>query len=658
MAPHPLDSGPSGAEAQQAPGPEPIDTDVIVIGAGISGLACATALRGAGLRVTVLEARHRAGGRLHTVPLSAGPGRPSYPVDLGAAWVHGIGSAGAPNALYALACNLELGCRPTDYNDAAVYACDGSRLSYSAVADMEHLYLSFEQHLRSLLQGTDPRVALMPIQTALEAFAAQRRLSAAQTAHLSYAVSNHMEHYWAGEAGAMGVAALDEVVLPGGDVVLGEGYGRMVGALAAGLDDVRLGHEVQAVQYGSGGVAVTARVVPGAAAGGGGGGGGGSGSGGLVRLTARAAVVTLPLGVLRSGAVEFSPPLAAVDPAKAAAIARLGTAVYNKLIMLYDTSDVFWDDTAFIYRIPAPWECGRWSYFLNLHKVCGAPILVAFNLGEAAVQLETASDEEAVQGAMRALAGLYGTERVRRPRQAVVTRWGSDPYSRMSYTYVPAGLTGAAFDDVARPLLGRLYFAGEASHRSHYGTAHGAYDSGRMAAAAILQQLAAGGAAAAAAPPPRLPAWPMGRIAAAPPRVVRSQVRNAQWWATQLAEPRRGGGGAAAAAAASAAALCLAPTGGIQIQIQIQLSAVATAAADAVGAGGDGFGAGQPADRDGVGIGDGQPVDGCGTRTGGAAGDEGRADACGGNGDSGAAAAAAPNAAAAAGAGRVSRSKL
>ncbi|PNH12967.1 Polyamine oxidase 3 [Tetrabaena socialis] len=320
-----------------SPHPAPPETaDVLVLGAGIAGLSAAASLRSAGMRVVVLEARHRIGGRLHTVPIGVStptnPGAP-YAVDMGGAWVHGIGGANAPNHLYALASQLGLGCCVTDYTDSVIYAAQG-RLTDGAVADIEQLYHGFEQHLHSLLHAPDPRLALMPIQAAMEAYSRERRLTPAQHSNLAFAVSNHMEHYWAGEARFMGVAALEEDVLPGGDVVLAAGYGGIVRQLAAGLD-VRMRHEVLAVQYdappgaGAGGVTVTARIAAPAAEGVGPAAEGGGG-GAVRQFRARAVVVTLPLGVLRSGAVAFSPPLELADPRKAAAIGRLGVAVYNK----------------------------------------------------------------------------------------------------------------------------------------------------------------------------------------------------------------------------------------------------------------------------------------------------------------------------------------
>ncbi|HYY89133.1 MAG TPA: FAD-dependent oxidoreductase, partial [Chloroflexota bacterium] len=60
-------------------------TDVLVLGAGVSGLATAARLANAGCTVRVLEARDRVGGRIHTL---RGDGWPA-PVELGAEFVQG-----------------------------------------------------------------------------------------------------------------------------------------------------------------------------------------------------------------------------------------------------------------------------------------------------------------------------------------------------------------------------------------------------------------------------------------------------------------------------------------------------------------------------------------------------------------------------------------
>lgn len=53
-------------------------TDVLIVGGGVGGLVAA-----AGMRVTLLEARDRLGGRIWTRQT------PNYPVELGAEFIHG-----------------------------------------------------------------------------------------------------------------------------------------------------------------------------------------------------------------------------------------------------------------------------------------------------------------------------------------------------------------------------------------------------------------------------------------------------------------------------------------------------------------------------------------------------------------------------------------
>src|SRR5436190_18910576 len=64
------------------------DADVIVIGAGAAGLTAAADLSRAGVRVMILEARDRIGGRIHTLRDPSFP----MPVELGAEYIHGDSS--------------------------------------------------------------------------------------------------------------------------------------------------------------------------------------------------------------------------------------------------------------------------------------------------------------------------------------------------------------------------------------------------------------------------------------------------------------------------------------------------------------------------------------------------------------------------------------
>jgi monoamine oxidase len=63
--------------------------------------------------------------------------------------------------------------------------------------------------------------------------------------------------------------------------------------------------------------------------------------------------------------------------------------------------------------------------------------------------------------------------------------WNADQYARGAYSYAPAGALNASAN-IAEPVDRTLYFAGEHTNVSgHWGTVHGALQSGEAAAARI-----------------------------------------------------------------------------------------------------------------------------------------------------------------------------
>jgi len=107
---------------------------VIVIGAGVAGLAAAHDLSAAGHEIVVVEGRDRIGGRIWT------DRRLGFPLDLGASWIHGING----NPIARLAHEHGVPTRPTDYDNGMLYLPDGSRASARQV---RAIYEDFEYFL-------------------------------------------------------------------------------------------------------------------------------------------------------------------------------------------------------------------------------------------------------------------------------------------------------------------------------------------------------------------------------------------------------------------------------------------------------------------------------------------------------------------------------
>lgn len=206
-------------------------------------------------------------------------------------------------------------------------------------------------------------------------------------------------------------------------------------------------------------------------------------------------VSTIPLGVLKHKDIEFNPPL---PDWKQGAIERLGFGVLNKVILVY--KEPFWDLTRHFFgalRSPADAHSldqseyrsprGRFFQFLDVSNTSGLPCLVALMAGDAAIDTETASNEELVAEATEMLRKIFG-EGVPLPVEATVARWTRDRFARGSYSSSGPDMQPTDYDTMARH-VGNLYFAGEHTIGTHPATVHGAYLSGLRAAGEILRSI-------------------------------------------------------------------------------------------------------------------------------------------------------------------------
>ena len=412
---------------------------VVIVGAGIAGLAAATTLRDMGLRdVVVLEARDRIGGRIWTDRIGGGA-----PVDLGASWIQGVEG----NPIAAIAAENGIETTPTDYDNAFVHFHGGDE----AHPTDDHLVRDFW-----LLARSTPNA---PLRAVYERYA--ESLAETDKHYLAYVLSTVVEHEFGADIEDVSLESVSGGdTFAGNDALFAAGYGQIIDRLAQGLD-FRLEHPVTTIDYSG------QRVV--------------IGTGPGMTFDAAAAIVTVPLGVLKSGFPAFQP---ALPRRKRRAIDQLGMGVLNKTCLLFD--DVFWqEDVELIGYVGA--ETGQWAEALNLYPYTGQPILMMFNAGSYGARIEAMPDAEVVSHALAVLTDMYGS--VPRPKDALITRWRSDPWSYGSYSYVPVGSSFRRHLDLARPVDGKVFFAGEATHRDYPATVHGAFLSGVRAAREVAMHL-------------------------------------------------------------------------------------------------------------------------------------------------------------------------
>jgi monoamine oxidase len=441
--------------------------DVVIVGAGVAGLAAARRLHSAGARVAVLEARDRIGGRILTVRDDRTP----VPIELGAEFVHG-----SADEVVGLA------------REAKLIICDihgerwrAARGKLTPLDDED-----FWRQLGRVMRRLDPeRTPDRSFQEFLD-----RKPGGAALAQQRTLAREYVEGFHAADltrvserALADGGAPEDEAEQRQGRIL--DGYDRIPAALAASLPGVRLSHVVREIAWEPGRVEVRYTTPPAH---------GTSGTGGAV--SARSAILTVPLGVLQrttgENAIAFSPDID--DTRRAASRLAMGTVV--RMVLLF--REPFWESRA-VRRRTGGRSLAELAFLHSSDEDVpvwwtASPVRAATLVGWAGGgKAERLAAHGAVEIENRAIAALARQLGMQRRRLASLIDhcwhhdWQHDPYTLGAYSYALVGGSTAA-KRLARPVGNTLFFAGEAADaEGRTGTVHGAMGTGYRAADSVLR---------------------------------------------------------------------------------------------------------------------------------------------------------------------------
>ncbi len=426
-----------------------MDTDVVILGAGAAGLAAARRLASRSVRTIVLEARDRVGGRVRWETSS----RAVVPMELGAEFIHGP-------AHQTMTLLREIGGAAFDTVGQS-WTFDGGRL---------------EPQERDMIEAASliERVQALPGDLSIDAFLRPFENDPA-TREAAAGARAFVEGFEAADPALASTRAIAEELGSGVDSISARpigGYAPLIehlhsACIAAGVA-IHLSTVVRRVVWRRGEVTVDV-----------------DGPGGRRSIRARAAIVTLPAGVLRhagnDNAIVFSPELPA---RKQHALSKIEMGTVFKVVLRFRTA--FWEqldngryrDAAF-FRAQGSAFSAYWTQYPLRGEV-----VVAWVGGPKAAALNGSSMDDIVTAALEGFGRLMGDAALVRTQfeGGFVHDWDGDPFARGAYSYVAVGGADARVV-LGEPVDGTLFFAGEAtSTDGQGGTVNGALETGERAA--------------------------------------------------------------------------------------------------------------------------------------------------------------------------------
>ncbi|XP_066975267.1 spermine oxidase isoform X1 [Macrobrachium rosenbergii] len=494
---------------------------VVIIGAGMAGLAAANHLLKNNVRdFVILEGRNRAGGRIIAIKID------NRKMELGANWIHGI----LGNPIYELASAnglVDIIQENKPHNVVATLP-DGRRVPFNILQEIYDAYFWFFRRCEEYflckylppdgIESVGEHIRL-EISIYLEQFPEHER-------HIRNLIFNYLLNR---ETCISGCNSMDEIdlmeigsytELPGGNIVLPGGYSSILGPLTKDIPESQLlkGHAVECVRWRVG-LEGTSTVDSGL----------GqdllnkpednsdgllgeckSGSTSLAASPSRRwrpkvevvcqngkkfyadhVICTVPLGVLKeNGKTMFDPPL---PEYKMDSINRLCFGVVDKIYLEYERPFLnpnltevllLWDPID-----PKEPVSERWFKKIYSFTKVSETLLLGWISGDEAKYMETLPFDQVSEKCTEILRQFLNDPFIPKPKRCINTTWWSQPFTKGSYTAVGVGASQVDITNISHPLYMHptsskpaVLFAGEHCHPSFYSTVHGAYLSGREAA--------------------------------------------------------------------------------------------------------------------------------------------------------------------------------
>ena len=444
-----------------------IDTEVLILGAGMSGIIAAKTLQENGTSdFIILEAGPEIGGRMRKLEIS-----PGVVIELGANWIEGIDPLEPDkHPLWALA--ERCGGLQGSYADAiTVYNSTGHNIVSSlrnstiqaAYANLNKLKMARQQ---SGLPDISVREALL--ESGWEVVSDGDKWLDWFRFDFCYAETPERTSFYANipeptyhDFGDPNRSTIYLVTDPSGYVKLVQCIADET--LTKGDRRLHLNETVTEVSWEENRVCASTTNATGS-----------------YRYCGKFGISSFSLGVLQAEAVKFQPSL---PQWKRAAIQGLDMTDYLKIFAEFPT--VFWDRIPYIGYSSS--ERGYFALFISqdLFLPPGANILHITLTGQLANRVVQQPHNVTREQIVQVLRNIYG-QQVPEPTKLVVAAWETDPLFHGSYSNYPLGTSEETVAALAAP-VGSLYFTGEATSYKYAGFVHGAYFAGIDTANKVLQ---------------------------------------------------------------------------------------------------------------------------------------------------------------------------